>query len=408
MSRLSPPLRSLPVSLTTAAIAATALLVVPACKEPKPPSQPPDQVGNLSRKELLGAFGQCALKSAQEFQTAAGALDAAVKAWAAQPDDTTREAARTAFREAMRVWQINEVMGFGPAAPASAAGGQDLRDQIYSWPLVSRCAVEEEIVARGYEAQDFGTLLVNRRGLGALEYLLFYEGSDTACGSSSPIVASGSWAALEEEEREARKRQYAVRAANDVLVRAAALVDAWDPDEGNFVATLETAGPDNRTYASTQIAFNNISDALFYVEGMVKDTKLAAPLGLRDCDSTTCPELLESRISGLSRENIRANLVGFRRIFEGCADDYSGLGFDDLLVAVNATELADRMKARIVDANAAIDAIEESDLATALAQDPESVRGLYDGIKGITDILKTEMMSVLDLELPQSLEGDND
>ena len=36
------------------------------------------------------------------------------------------------------------------------------------------------------------------------------------------------------------------------------------------------------------------------------------------------------------------------------------------------------------------------------------VRALYDAVKGVTDLLKTELISVLDLELPTSLEGDND
>ncbi len=401
-------MNSIRTALTALCATLTSVVLLSGCKEPKPPTQPPDEVGGLSRKELLGAFGQCALTSAQEFQTRAGALDAAVKAWAAQPDAATRDAARAAFPEAMLAWQINEVLGFGPAAPTSVAGGQDIGDQIYSWPLVSRCAIEEEIVAKGYETQDFGSLLVNRRGLGALEYLLFHDGKDTACGSSSPIVTTGSWAALSDAERAERKQQYAVKASADLASRATALSDAWDPAKGNFVATLESAGTGNKTYPSTQTALNNVSDAAFYVEGVVKDAKLAPPLGLRDCDSDTCPELLESRISGLSKENIRANLVGFRRLSEGCAADFSGLGFDDLLAAMDAGEMNERMTSRIAAANSALDAIEEPDLEQALAQDPASVRALYDAVKGITDILKTEMVSVLDLELPQSLEGDND
>jgi hypothetical protein len=36
------------------------------------------------------------------------------------------------------------------------------------------------------------------------------------------------------------------------------------------------------------------------------------------------------------------------------------------------------------------------------------VRALYDAVKGVTDVLKTEVVTVLDLELPQKVEGDND
>jgi hypothetical protein len=41
-------------------------------------------------------------------------------------------------------------------------------------------------------------------------------------------------------------------------------------------------------------------------------------------------------------------------------------------------------------------------------QDKASVRAFYDALKGVTDLLKTEVVTVLDLELPQTLEGDND
>jgi predicted lipoprotein len=308
----------------------------------------------------------------------------------------------------MDSWQVLEAMRFGPAAPRSFPGGADLRDQIYSWPLVSRCAVEEELVAQGYGSPSFSSSLVNRRGLAALEYLLFYEGGNTACPSSSPIVSGGGWAALEAAERAGRKRSYAAAVADDVRSRAEALTDAWEPSVGNFVGTLETSADGNAVFSSSQMALNAVSDGLFYLEKEVKDMKLAPPLGLRDCLATSCPELLESQYAGRSKANIRANLEGFRRIAEGCGPGHTGLGFDDLLDSVNAAQVSQRLRDRIADAEAALDAIEEPDLAPPLASDRASVLALHDGFKGISDLMKTEFITVLDLEIPMSLEGDND
>ncbi|MFP2910503.1 imelysin family protein [Pyxidicoccus sp. 3LFB2] len=302
-------------------------------------------------------------------------------------------------------WQVLEVMQIGPAAPRNMPGGAELRDNIYSWPLVSRCAVEEQIVNKSYETASFPTSLVSRRGLAALEYLLFYEGADTACPATSAIVSQGTWAALSQEEREARKRAYAVAAANDVKNRAAQLVEAW---EGGFARTLETAGSGNAVYPTSQAALNSVSDALFYLEKEVKDMKLARPLGLRDCSTASCPEHLESPFAKRSKANVRANLLGFRRIVQGCGASYEGTGFDDLLEASGAGEMASRMRERMIAAEAGIAAVEEDDLAVALSQDKPSVRTLYDSMKGVTDVLKTEMVTTLDLELPQSVEGDND
>jgi uncharacterized protein len=400
--RCEVPARALVMALAVSAVGLTA------CPKQRGKADSGTDGLDSARGALLSAAGACALTTAREFLPRATELEAAATALAAQPSATTREAAREAFRRALDAWEVAEPMQFGPAAPGSVAGGQELRDNIYAWPLVSRCSVEEQVVARGYESPDFGTSLVTRRGLVALEYLLFYEGADTACAASSPIVSSGSWAALGSDERESRKRAYAVAAAAEVRRRAAQLVDAWDPAKGDFSGRLASAGPGNDVYRTAHAALNSVSDALFYVEHEVKDVKIARPLGLRDCPTATCPELLESPFAARSKANVRANLVGFRRIIEGCGPGFEGYGFDDLLEAVGAGPLAAKLRDRGAAAQASLEAIDEPDLKEALVADPPSVRAMYDGLKGVTDVLKTELMTVLDLELPKSLEGDND
>ncbi len=385
------------------------LVCLSGCKgESKLPPEEPGERVRATREALLKAAGTCVLTEAREFQAAAVGLEEAAAALVAQPEAGPREAARQAYHQAMDAWQILEVMQLGPAAPRSLPGGAELRDNIYSWPLVSRCAIEEQLVSRGYEAASFPESLVSRRGLYALEYLLFHEGQDSACPPSSPIISGGTWAALSEEELSSRRRAYAAAAAADVRRRATQLVEAWEEGKGHFAHTLETAGPGNAVYPTTQAALNSLSDALFYVELQVKDRKLARPLGLRDCDGDTCPELLESRFAGRSKANVRANLAGFRLMAQGCGEDHAGVAFDDLLEAVGSEPLAAKLRERMVAAQAAVEAVEETELEQALAQDKASVRALYDAVKGVTDVLKTEMVTVLDLELPQTVEGDND
>ncbi len=353
----------------------------------------------MNRSQVLTAGGACVLSQAKAFQTTAVALERALKA-----TPRSFENARTAFHAAMDAWQIDEVMQVGPASSSANLGGGDIRDQIYSWPLTSRCAMEETLVSKGYET-DIAVQLINRRGLAAIEYLLFYEGAATACPAGSPIVSGGTWAALTPADREARRWAYAAAAATDVRLRADGLVQKW---EGGFQETLTTAGPSNAVYKTQLAAINAMSNALFYVEHDVKDVKLSRPLGLRDCTTPPCLELLESQYAARSKANVKANLEGFRRIFEGCGPNHQGPGFDDLLISVGAEALSTRMVAATVKAEEALTAIEEPDLNPALTVDPASVRALYDAIKAMSDILKTEIPSVLDLEIPNSLEGDND
>lgn len=339
----------------------------------------------------------------------AAALETATAAASAAPSADTRVAAQRAFAGAMDSWQVVELMQFGPTGRSTVLGGKDFRDNIYAWPLFSRCAVEEEVVSRGYESATFGTtLLANRRGLGALEYLLYYQGADTACTATSPAYTP--WMALDAADKDARKLAYAARAARDVAERAVALAASWAVDGGNFPQTLRTAGPGNAVYPTTQDALNSVTNAIFYVESEVKDMKLAGPLGvdMLACPSDVCPRLLESKFGHRSKANLSRNLDGLRRLLEGCGREHSGLGFDDLLGALGAGALADALRMRAQAAEAALAAIEEADLDQALMADQASVRAVYDAVKSITDLLKTEFATVLDIELPGDLGTDND
>jgi predicted lipoprotein len=359
-----------------------------------------------TRAALLGAIATCSLDLFTSFRAAAEELDAAAKE--AQSDPAAQEKARAAWINAIDLWQRAELFQFGPAGPASTPGGEALRDHIYSWPLVSRCLIEQTIVSKAYEAQNFGaTSLVNTRGLAAAEYLLFYTGTDNACSPATAINASGQWAALAPAELAARKASYASAAAADVAERSRALASAWSADGGNFVAHVANAGAGSSVYANEQAALNAISDAMFYIEIAVKDLKLARPLGIMDCEDATCPQALESRYAGRSKQHIRNNLLGFRMLIAGC-DDGEGTGFDDLLASIGAGALGESMRADTFAAIDAVDAIPGDDLGAALEGDIASVQKAHAAVKKITDALKTNFVSVLDLELPKTVEGDND
>jgi hypothetical protein len=106
---------------------------------------------------------------------------------------------------------------------------------------------------------------------------------------------------------------------------------------------------------------------------------------------------------------LKANLSALRQLLEGCDDaSFNGVGFDDLIDAQGAFSLSARLKERLLAAQVALDALEEPDLSQSLVTDPASVRAVYDALKGVTDLLKSEFVTVLDVELPMGLEGDND
>ena len=223
------------------------------------------------------------------------ALATAVTAW--RPARATRRATPRAPPSGPR-WTPGRWSRRCSSAPPGASrlpGGQDFRDK--STPGRSPAAARSRRRSSRATTTDatFATTLVNRRGLDALEYLLFYEGADTACTGASAIVGLGRAGA----SGTPRKRAYAAAAPPEVRDARGDADTAWDREGAS--STPATAGPGNAIFATTQAALNAVSDAIFYIETEVKDMKLARPLGLRDCATATCPELLESQFAGARR-----------------------------------------------------------------------------------------------------------
>jgi predicted lipoprotein len=397
-----------------AALLAPLALVLGACSSPESSAPPDDTSGEgvelpgggvFTRAGLLASIGTCVVGETATFATASTELASSAAADEGS-DGASSDDTRAAWRVAMHAWQRIEVMQIGPQADATQPGGKDLREPIYAWPLESPCAVDETLVSQEYA--DIGALLVNARGLATIEYLAFHDTADNACTPQATINASGSWAALDAAELEARRKAYATAAAADVAQLGASLAELWRPEGGNFAGDLAAAGNGSATYPKVRLALNAISDALFYIEYATKDLKVARPAGLTLCPNAACPELVESPWAGASKDSVIDDLQGFQRIFDGCDAEGKQLGFDDFLYAVGRPEVAADIDAAVIDALAAAAAIEEPDLASALETDQASVVALHAALKRISDLLRTELISVLDLELPKRVEGDND
>lgn len=362
----------------------------------------------FSKRALLEAAVDCAIERYAEFEKRAEALRDDLVAYAEAPTSAALDKARRSFLAAMESWQVAELFRFGPAARSPEPGAKNLRDEIYGWPLVSTCRIDEQIVNEAYTAADFQTAsFVNGRTLSALDYLLFYEGRESTCTSLSPIVQSGAFAALSEEELVKRRAAYALRVAEGVLARVRELSAAWDPKGGNFRQEMLSAGSGSATFSSEHVALNAVSNALFYLDKEVKDWKIARPAGLSECFSGNCADLVESRYAHASAAYVLRNLHGFRRLFQGCSSDGQGIGFDDWLVAVGAEDLANAMIEALDEAERNIADISPS-LEAVLVSDPDRIAAAHAKVKGLTDLLKADFITMLDLELPITTASDND
>ena len=331
--------------------------------------------------------------------------------------------AQQSWRDAMAQWQQIEAFQFGPITDNSSS----LRNKIYSWPdFVSSCTIDQNVV-RAESTFDITTAPLQATGLDALEYLLFNTDLTHSCPSQ--IVETQTWNARTEQDRKETRCSYAKVVAAEIDVQAETLLNEWESTGNNFAQQLIDSGSEGGAYSSQTEALNAVSDALFIIDDMVKDTKIAVPTALSsECSQTNCVESIESPYSDNSLANLRNNLVGFRNIFTGLPDgDSRNFSFDDLLFINNFPEVSDQILARTDEAIAQIDSFTGSfsdevneivDGATTTScinasANPDASSELkacqlHGKIKQITDELKGDFLTIISLSLPTRVEGDND
>jgi predicted lipoprotein len=357
----------------------------------------------FTKQALRAAASDCAIWHYCKFEAEAARVEQATAAHVAAPTPETLELARTSWRQAMAAWSAVELFQFGPLASAAESEGKDsvhglgLREFIYSWPRFTRCRVEEQVASEKYATQGFANVPIASRGLYALEYLLFYEGSDTACASGSSTV--NTWATLDSTTLTEHKHRYLTALTGDVLATTRQLIELWSPSGGNFRETFVNAGG----YDDEQHALTILAWSLVYIEREVKDWKLGVPLGVTISHPVNGPE---APFSHDSTANIRGNLRGFRALFQGCGAAGEGLGFDDWLAEAGHAELGADIIHAIDAAEAFASTFPPLELATS-----EELETFYRTIKVLSDYLKSDLFgsgSPLNLKLPMGVAGDTD
>lgn len=368
---------------------------------------------NLGNNVMLPALESLESESSAMAQAAAD-YEAAVEAGDQAAISSARADLRDQWRTAMAALQQVEVMQVGPMAANDGAR----RDNLYSWPVTNSCGVDQDVIfAEDGQLPDGSDYDItartpDRRGMDALEYILFTDTLDHTC--SSAVTVTQDWNSRPDDERIAARANYIAIAADDIASQAGELVALWNGSSGDFLAELTDPGSGDSRFDDPQDAVNAVSDALFYVEKQTKDVKLAQPLGLMEnsCSGDPCPQDVESPYSRNSRQNIQNNLLAFQRLFlgGGTGPNEGGLGFDDYLEAVGEENVASVMATDVADAIESVsdNRFSSNSLHDALDNDLSSVEGAHDATKKVTDRLKNEFISVLGLSIPDTVGGDTD
>lgn len=326
------------------------------------------------------------------------ALAQSTAAWRDAPADAmARAAAQADWQIAMDAWQRAEVLQIGPAS-RDGVGSAGLRDELYSWPQHNPCRVDQEVAKGAMDGPGFSDgRLVNAYGLDALEYLLFVEDAANQCPPQVPPNSDNAWSQMGPDEVAVRRARYAAAVGAQVHRDAQRLKAGWDA----FSTDLSTAWP------SGQAALNAVFAALFYLDLMAKDAKIGDVAGITaGCATDACPENVESRWSGRDARNLQANLRAAEAVLFG-ADAPGAVGFTALLDARGAAALTQELRAALDAAIAAVEGLDApfSELAMTRADD---LRAAYTALKAVTDLLKTQFVTTLNLSVPDEGAADND
>jgi predicted lipoprotein len=372
------------------------------CAIERAPAEKDDWLDTETAPDMLAVVGpEVVIPALDAYLAAAEGLAQTLETWDGT-DGASRDVALDAFGEAVVAWQRVELMQLGPAASSlSSPIGEDLRDEVYSWPTVNPCRVDQVTAGRDWDDAAFqAENLVNAYGLDALEHLLTAE-ADNTCPSLVDINADGTWDALGDSGVAAHRAEFARALVAFTHADVSSLRDAWDPAGGDLSGGLAAgeAGP----LGSEQAAINAIFDALFYLYSTTLHLKLEAPLGLRECGSDDCLEAVELRASGLSTEAVIANIEGFRSLFTGA--DSSGM--DDLLVELGHGDLSEAILTDLDEAQTIAEGL-GMPLDEAIPAKEAEVLALEAALKSVGDALKGDVATVLSLEVPAEAAGDND
>lgn len=285
----------------------------------------------------------------------------------------------SAWNNAVSSWMHVEMYNFYYASDNSLAS------QIATWP-VDFPVIENEVdgsntIDEAYVAATGTT----RKGLSAIEYLLYGDGITQQAILDSFITSINAQ----------RRKAYLLALCAHVKTQSASAYNDWNG--GNSYSKFTT-----QTQLDISGAMNLLVNGLTEHVEYVRKAKVGKPLGTEG--NAANGALCENRLASRSLDNVKANIAAWKNIVTG----RNGVGLDDYLDYVNAqyngqplsTELANQLdlcEAKCNDITLP--------LSNAVTQQQSQVQALYLELKKLTVLTKVDMASNLGVVITFS---DND
>lgn len=347
-------------------------LLGPACA----PTPLPD---GERRVALQQATEQVILPTYRELDERARELSALLDELHEAPESADLEVIRRSYFEVRRPLGESQAFAFGPAIELHSTATID-QAPLDAAKLDAEVEGEAELTPA-----HLRTLGANKRGLHAIEYLLFPADDEELTAALLDDSASGS-----------RRRQYLSSAGQIVVDGAAELLAAWEPEQGGYARRFSQPGEPDSVSASVQVGLDTLLNEAVFLSEVMANIKLGKPLGA-ETGGEVDPAAQESERSGASLADLLANLRSVRNVYLGTRDGSQGPSLSSL-VRDKSPSTDKHARDALAAAEAALLAVPEP-LTTALLEEPQSVRSAFDALKTLKHLLATEVLGTLGASL---------
>ncbi len=373
---------------------------------------PGNLVGGLrmNQSDLFRNLGDGIARKTAAFSQATVKLSEAITSYCADPTATDRTPVRAAWKNAMLRWEELEVFQVGPIA----ADGRKLKKGIYGWPQEAKtCGIDDEVLKASKDPAYTLPIQTDRKGLQAIEYLLYEDSLASSCTASHPVTKE--WNAMSPEARAQARCAYLKPVVLELQASAQTVQTVWGSEGSNYLTTVIGHAPKEKA------ALQSLYENLFYLDTDVKNYKLASPAGhdIMFCPSSPvpCTGAEEFPRSQISKEAIQANIAAFTDLmygFEDASRKRPG-GFAALVREVGDEAVATRSEAITRDLMSYFASQNESLPALITQQNQEDCTKsqisllcqLRKSINDISGVLKNEYSRILSLTVPADPIRDN-
>lgn len=299
----------------------------------------------------------------QNFDQSVNALHEASQTFTENPTAENLDQLKSEWETSIKIWKHAEIYNFGPVESLLLVTAID------RWPT-SEPGIEQAIENYDQSEDYLVRIGSNRKGLPAIEYLLFHD-------DESVIL---------DEFSDGNRKAYLNLLTEALTQHSAAIIEKWNEDyKEQFIQNTGNEADSGITLLANEMG---------YLLQKARMEKLEIPFGSQT-EGTPRLQMLESVHANISKELIRENLLAAQETFNGA----DSTGFDDYIEALsiedeNGELLSEAINNEYENAYQILDSMDGS-LKDAILNDKESVQELIDSIQKIYVYTDIDMISQL-------------